>query len=473
MKKEKMSPHHRKILLTVMLASFLTPFNGSAMNMSLPDLQNEFQVATSSLSWVISLFLMTCAVFLLPAGQLSNSLGKRRLFLWGTALFTLSSILTQFASTFTLLLLFRTVQGVASAILFTTSMSIVALAFPPRERGRAFGLVVSVVYAGLALGPVIGGFLNYQFGWRSIFWFTAAVGLASWLMTVFVMKEEWVSDPDSRLDVTGALLCGLSLVLVMLGLSEINRFEPAKWILLAGVVTTAVFVVNQYGKAKPLLPVRIFMENRTFTLSNLAAMLNYAATFAVGFLMSLYFQKVDGMNSQEAGLFMLVTTVIMTFLSPAMGALSDRVNPRILASSGMALIAVALFAMIHGIETDSRVQIVFCLALLGVGFALFSAPNNNSVMSSVPKHYVSLASSVINLVRLIGQVLSMAVVAYILSRHVPEALSETHTLTTNIEIALAAFGVICLVGVVPSYVRGNVRHAHDAPAPVAAQGKED
>lgn len=444
-----------KILLTVMVASFLTPFNGSAMNMSLPSLQKEYLVATSSLSWVISLFLITCTIFLLPAGQLSNILGKRKLFLWGTALFTVSSIVTQFADSFGTLLLFRCLQGIASAILFTTGMAIIALVFPPQIRGKAFGMVVSVVYGGLALGPVIGGFLNYQFGWRSIFWFTSTVGLISWIMTMLWIKDEWITEPHGKIDIVGSLLCGLSILLVMFGLSELNHYDWAKWVFFAGIVVTGIFINNQRGKEHALLPVEIFLANKTFSFSNLAAMLNYAATFAVGFLMSLYFQKVEGMNSQDAGLYMLITTLIMTILSPVTGSLSDRVSPRLLASSGMGLIAISLIAMIYGIEIDSHVIIVTCLGILGVGFALFSAPNNNSVMGSVPKQFVSLASSVINLIRLLGQVFSMAIVAYILSRAVPLAETPTHALITNIEIALVVFAVICIIGIIPSYARGK------------------
>ena len=174
MRKERGYLHLSKentVLLTVMVASFLTPFTGSALNMSLPDIGKEFSAGTSAMSWIVEIFLITCTIFVLPMGRLSNIVGKRRIFLGGTALFTFSSVVIHLVQSVEMLLLVRALQGIASAMLFATNMAIIALAYPKEKRGKAMGLAVSVIYIGLAVGPVVGGFLNYYFGWRSIFYF--------------------------------------------------------------------------------------------------------------------------------------------------------------------------------------------------------------------------------------------------------------------------------------------------------------
>lgn len=193
-----------------------------------------------------------------------------------------------------------------------------------------------------------------------------------------------------------------------------------------------------------------------FAFSSLAAMLNYSATFAIGFLLSLYLQMIMGYNSASAGLILLVSSVIMSILSPVTGALSDRYGSAVMASSGMGIIACGLGVILYAVHTAALSIIIAGLAVIGLGFAMFSAPNNNAIMSSVPPKYFSFASSVIGTVRLLGQVLSMAIVASILSR--PSAIAEAGSsaeLLENIQIAFVVFAVFCVVGIIPSMIRNR------------------
>lgn len=441
------------VLLTVMVASFLTPFTGSALNMSLPDIGKEFSAGTSAMSWIVEIFLITCTIFVLPMGRLSNIVGKRRIFLGGTALFTFSSVVIHLVQSVEMLLLVRALQGIASAMLFATNMAIIALAYPKEKRGKAMGLVVSVIYIGLAVGPVVGGFLNYYFGWRSIFYFITINGAAAMAFTLKVMKEEWISEPNGRMDYSSSVLYGITLVLLMYGWSEIVTDPMAKYMLMAGLVLAVIFVRYQATKKDPLLPVRIFLENRTFSFSNLAAMMNYSATFAIAFLLSLYLQMIMGYDSNHAGMILLIQSIIMAVLSPVAGSLSDRYGSKVLASAGMAVIGAGLLVMIYATHVESLTMIIVALVIVGVGFAMFSAPNNNAIMSAVPKQYFGLASSVIGTVRLTGQVLSMAIVASILSRPVAGLVDSTAVLLYNIQHAFMVFAVICFLGIIPSWIR--------------------
>lgn len=441
------------VLLTVMVASFLTPFTGSALNMSLPDIGKEFSAGTSAMSWIVEIFLITCTIFVLPMGRLSNIVGKRCIFLGGTALFTFSSVVIHLVQSVEMLLLVRALQGIASAMLFATNMAIIALAYPKEKRGKAMGLAVSVIYIGLAAGPVVGGFLNYYFGWRSIFYFITINGAAAMALTLKVMKEEWISEPNGRMDYISSVLYGITLVLLMYGWSEIVTDPMAKYMLMAGLVLAVIFVRYQATKKDPLLPVRIFLENRTFSFSNLAAMMNYSATFAIAFLLSLYLQMIMGYDSNHAGMILLIQSIIMAVLSPVAGSLSDRYGSKVLASAGMAVIGAGLLVMIYATHVEALTMIIAALVIVGVGFAMFSAPNNNAIMSAVPKQYFGLASSVIGTVRLTGQVLSMAIVASILSRPVAGLVDSTAVLLYNIQHAFMVFAVICFLGIIPSWIR--------------------
>ena len=445
-----------KILVAVMIGSFLTPFTGSSINLSLPDIGKEFMVGTSALSWIIEAFLMVCAIFVMPMGQLSNRLGKRTIYLFGTGGFAIVSFLIHFTTSIEMLMILRVLQGICSAMIFATGTAIVAQAYPIEKRGRAMGFVASIVYIGLAVGPVVGGFLNYNFGWRSIFYFVATLGTLAFLMTLFWMKENWKTPDEGHLNVTSILLYGITLFLVMYGLSEFVNLPMAKYLLLVGLVIAVVYVIHEARTEKPLIPVKIFTENKMFAFSSLAAMLNYSATFAIGFLLSLYLQMIMGFNSAAAGLILLVQSVIMSILSPVTGALSDRYGSAVMASSGMGIIACGLVVILYAIHISALTFIIAGLVVVGFGFAMFSAPNNNAIMSSVPPKYFSFASSVIGTVRLLGQVLSMAIVASILSR--PSAIAAAGSsaeLLENIQIAFVVFAVFCVVGIIPSMIRNR------------------
>lgn len=449
-----------QILIIVMIASFLTPFCGSSLNMSLPDIGREFHAGTSELSWVIEIFLLTCAIFTVPMGQLGNRIGKKKVFLIGTILFTLTSLVIHFAPTIHWLMVLRGLQGVAAAMLFSTGTAIIALVFPPERRGWAMGMNVAVVYIGLAVGPVIGGFLNYRFGWQSIFYFIAFLGMIAVIMTILFMKEEWINKDQGYMNPVSIILYAAALVMGLYGLSEIVKTPTAKYIFGAGILTTLIYIWHEAHVAKPLLPVRIFLENKTFAFSNVASMLNYSATFAVGFLLSLYLQMIMGYNSEMAGWFLLVQSIVMALLSPVMGALSDRYGSAVLASTGMGIIAIGLLVIWEAMNLTSVAIIIGGLIIVGVGFAMFSAPNNNAIMGSVPPAYFGMASSVISTVRLLGQVLSMSIVASILARNTGAAGAaianvDKAVLLDNIQYSLIVFMAFCVIGIIPSMIRNR------------------
>lgn len=440
-----------------MLSSFLTPFTGSALILSLPEIGQAYQASPNELGWVIEIFLLTSIVFLLPMGKLADRLGKRRIFLWGMIIFTVSSLAVVFAPGMTGLLFCRAIQGIGAAMIYATTMSILTLVCPPAQRGQAIGWNVSMVYVGLALGPVIGGLLNYYLGWRSIFWFITALGLATILAVLRFLRQEWIEETQARRDGLGAFLYGLAMILMMYGLSELLNQSYAILSLAAGCVIFVGFLFHELKVPQAILPIRLLMENREFSLSNLTAMLNYSSTFTISFLLSIYLQSILGLSSREAGLLLLIQPVMMAALSPQAGKLSDRHSTAKLTLLGMGIITFGLIGFTLTVHLRSLWLLIPALVIVGIGFAFFAAPNNNAIMSSVPKKYYGLAASMLSTVRLVGQVVSIAIVTLLLSIDW-SWLAETDSIVRNIELSFLVFTVLSVIGIIPSLSRKK-RHS--------------
>ena len=425
----------RSALIAVLSAAFLVPFIASALNLALPTMGEEFKSSAVLLSWVVTSYLVASAAFLLPFGRWADMKGRHAIFQAGLGFFALFTMLCAVSVNIRMLLVFRLLQGVAAAMIFSTSYAILTEVFPIHRRGRVLGLSVASTYTGLSLGPVLGGWMNYYLGWRSIFYFIAGV---SFLVTIFAtlyMKGEWKEAAGESFDVPGSLLYITSLVAFMYGISSWADTNNAKYFALAGAILLIGFIGYELKQSQPLIEMRLFVTNISFAFSNLAAMINYSATFGLSFLMSIYLQTLGGLSSQRAGLILLAQPLMMAVFSPLTGNLSDRVEPRIVASSGMALTALGLLGFIFlGLNTPVA-WIIANLALIGLGFALFSSPNTNAVMASVEPRLYGVASSTLGTMRMLGQTFSMAIVTLILAASIgtdatgaggPPAADEEH-----------------------------------------------
>ena len=242
------------------------------------------------------------------------------------------------------------------------------------------------------------------------------------------------------------------MVAVMTGLSELAVWDFGKYLLIAGLLVFGLFLYREWHISSPVLPVRIFAGNRVLSFSSLAAMLNYCATFGISFLLSIYLQRIMGLNARDTGLILLMQPVFMAVLSPVTGALSDKISPSVLASSGMVFITAGLAMLTYNVTHPSFVCIIAALVVIGIGFSLFTAPNNNAIMSSVTPQFYGVASSVVGTVRLIGQVLSVAIITLILSQ---SQNSTAPWLTAHIQLAFLIFTVLCAIGIIPSAIRNK------------------
>ena len=449
----------RSALLVSTVSSFLTPFMGSSVLIALPTIGREFGVDAIVLGWVATSFILAAAVFLLPFGRLADIRGRKRVFVWGVALFTVASLLCGLAPSVRLLIAFRALQGIGSTMMFGTGTAILTSVYPVGERGWVLGVNVAAVYLGLSLGPPLGGQLTWHLGWRSIFLACVPAGLVVLGLIRWRLQGEWAGACGERFDGGGACLSGLGIVLLVSGLSTASGARSVGLVLLAALAFAA-FVRWEYRTPSPMLDMRLFRRNPVFVFSNLAALIHYSATFGVSFLLSLYLQDLRGLGPQAAGLVLLCQPALMATCSPFAGRLSDRAEPRTVASVGMAMTAAALaiFAFL-GPET-SMALIALNLALLGVGFSLFSSPNTNAVMGSVHRRAYGVASATLGTMRLTGNLLSMAtstlVLAIFLGRQ--QVTPALHAgFLQGVRAAFAIFAVLCVLGVFASLARGKVR----------------
>lgn len=462
----------RSALLVATLASFLTPFLGSAINVALPSIGTTLAMDPVQLSWVATGFILASAVCLVPFGRMADMIGRRKVFLAGMSLFTLSALGCGLARSSGVLIGFRALQGVGGAMIFGTGLAILTSVYPPGERGRVIGLNASAVYIGLSAGPFLGGMLTRHWGWPSVFLATVPCGLLAVVVAWRGLRGEWKGTAGGRFDAVGTMLYAGTLVAVMTGLSALPGLTG---ILLvgAGIAAGIVFIRWERRVASPVLDVQLLAQNVVFARSNLAALINYSASFAVTFLISLYLQYLRGLDPGEAGLLLLTPAVLMAVLSPFAGWLSDRLEPRIVASAGMALTVIGL-GWFCFLRADTSLSVVVgALVLFGVGFGLFSSPNTNAVMSSVPKGQYGVASATLGTMRLLGQMVSMGIAAAVLASFVgraPVTAAIQAPFLQALHVAFAIYALLCVAGLFASLSRGNLRPAanpRSAPVPPA------
>ena len=450
----------RVTLAIAMIASFITPFMSNAVNLAIPAIGAEFGASQFMLNWIVSSFLLATAAFLLPFGRLADRYGRKRIFMLGSALLAVSSLACGLAPSLDVLLAFRVLQGIASAMVLSTSMAILTSVIPPETRGRALGLNSAATYIGLSCGPVLGGFISSTLSWRAVFYFNLLMAVVVIILTAVKLKGEWRGEV-SKLDVGGMVFCIFAQALLLFGLTDLTAGPLYIVSFIVGVALLVAFFAFERRRKHALIPIEPIMKNRTFVFSNIATLINYSATFALSFMLSLFLQAVLHLDAGVSGLILLVQPVLMAALSPIAGILSDRMSSKVLASIGMAILTVGLCFFIFLSANTLIILIILNLAFMGIGFALFSTPNTNAIMGSVDKRLYGVASSFLGNMRVLGQAISMAIVGLITSFFVRDLMlgapGYSDKLLASLKVAFIVFAVLCAVGVFASLVRDRRR----------------
>lgn len=420
-------------------ASFLITFMGSALNLSVPIIGEEFKINAEAACWIVTIYMLVSASFSLPFGRLADITSKRLIFIIGIFVFTVAAIFAAYSSSLAMLLICRSAQGFGASMIFATNHAILISAFDASDRGKALGYATSATYMGLALGPVLGGLINHQVGWRYIFSINAII--AATLLIVALRSAhaaKQIADSIGTVansqahcsfrnsiytlaaairaaDIGGCLLYIAAVVSFIYGLTAISNGIFSIICIIVGILIALCFIRKERRTAEPLLDISMFLTDRKYTFSNLAAFINYGTTYAASYILSIYYQTVIGCTSQLAGILLTASPIIMVLLSPYIGRLSDKISSAKLTCLGMTITTAVLIALSFTAQKQSIYVTVILNAVSGFGLAVFSSPNANTVMSCVHEADYASASSILATMRSLGQTFTMAIITTIFS----------------------------------------------------------
>ena len=457
MKCSRPATNRYSILAVVCLSASLVPFTGSSINLALPRISEELSLNAVALGWIVTAFLLASAILQIPFGRAGDMFGRKKMLTAGVILFSLASVACAVAPSGKLLIAGRFVQGIAAAMLFGVNMAIITSVFPANERGKALGINTSVIYFAIASGPFFGGMLTHYWGWRSIFAATTGLGLLALIGIFTVLKNEWIEAKGERYDWWGTLIYAIGLFAIIYGCSVLPSVMGFS-LVAAGMATFVLFVYYEKKQSAPVFNMNMFLANRVFRMSSFAALINYAATFAIGFMLSLYLQYIKGFDAQKAGLVLVIQPVVQTIVSPLAGKWSDKVNASNIATFGMAIIVACLLSMLFLTPGTPLAMLIAILVVMGTGFALFSSPNVNVIMGSVEKRFIGMASATTGTMRLTGQSISMGITMMMISIFVGKTRITTDIYPLFMKCLHYTFGIfvaLCTLGVYTSMVRNN------------------
>ena len=441
------------LLLICTVLSFFTVFAVNAVNIVIPSIAAEFHMSNIVQNWVTIIFLLIVAVLSVPAGQISGKYGLKKVTNLSIILFIIISIANVLVTSQEQFLACRFILGISLAFINVTSMAMIVNVFPPEERGKALGINITGVYVGLSLSPVIGGIMNYNLGWRSVVLFGVPFMFVILALLLTRISDEWSSFENMPLDLKGSLTYGIGIVLFMYGFTVLNT-QPGMILTVLGVIILVIFGLIELRQSYPVFDIRFF-KNHKFLSANFASLCAYLATYAVTTILNYHLQYIKGFDSQTAGMILLVAPLCQVVLAPIAGRLSDRFVPQILAAIGMALGTISLF-LFSSLDTSTSMGfLIVAMIIYGVGFGLFSPPNTNVIMGSVPAKDTSVASAAVATMRTVGQAMSMGILTLVFAfvmGNVPIVEEYYPLLVSSCQITCLICVVLCVASVFASFV---------------------
>jgi len=451
------------------LALFMVSLDNLVVTTALPVIRTDLGASLEQLEWTVNAYTLTFAVFLLTGAALGDRFGRRRMFSLGLAIFTLGSVAAALAPSIEALNVARAAQGVGGAIVMPLTLTLLSAAVPPEKRGLALGAWGGIGGLAIAFGPLVGGAVVEGIAWQWIFWLNVPIGLV--LVPLALRRLEESHGPEGKLDLPGLALASAGLFGIVWGLVRGNgqgwTSPEIVGSLAVGAALVAAFVAWETRARTPMLPMRFF-RSRTFALANTASFLMFFGMFGSIFLLAQFFQTVQGYSPFGAGLRILPWTLAPMFIAPVAGALSDRISPRLIIGTGLALQAVAL-AWIGLVSTPTvpYSELIGPFVVAGVGMALFFAPVANVVLSAVRPIEEGKASGANNTIRELGGVFGVAVLAAVFA-HVGgydslESFSDGMNTAVLVGAGVVALGAIAAFAM-PARLRPADVHADAAPA---------
>jgi len=420
----------------------------SSLNIAMPVIDIEYGIGVDKVAWITKSFLLASAIGLLLSGWLADNYGRKKVFLIGNIAFGFISLIIIFLKNFYFIVIFRFLQGLGSSMILASAPALIASAFESNKRGFVLGIQTTFTYIGLLLAPLLGGILTQYFGWKSLFLFNFIFTLIALIVIFFGVKSEWKNEEKGKFDLYGYSLFVIVIIGIVLALEWINW--NSLFALAISFFVGYGFIIYELQHPQPFISIPFIRSNKYFTNSILAALINYATTFAISYVLSIYLQIVRGLNPLKAGIILSFQPLMMALFSAYFGHLSDKHNPGKIASSGMAIISASLLLIGLLINESLPLYILaILLAILGFGFAVFTSPNTNAVMSSINKNAYGFASAFLAFSRLFGQFISMALASSIIllinTKNI--VIFKFHSLLLSTKIIFIIFSLLSAYGV--------------------------
>jgi len=432
-------------------ALFMIMLDNTVVNVALPSIQKDLGASISGLEWTINGYTLSFAVLLATGGRLGDIFGRRRMFLCGVVIFTLSSATAGFAGDATSLVVSRIVQGVGAALMMPATLSIITNAFPASERGKAMGMWAGVSALALAVGPVLGGFLTEHVSWRAIFYLNIPVAIGAVTAALFAVRESRDTSVGREVDFAGVATLTTGLTALILALVEGNGWgwgSPEIVALLAGAVLgLTAFVAIERRVKVPMVDFSL-LSDRNFLGAVVVALIVSFAMLGVFFFLALYMQDVLGYSPLEAGVRFLPSTLMIVGVAPLAGRLSDRYGPRWLIAGGLTVVAASLYSF-SGIAVDSGyLDLLPGFMLLGIGIAMTMSPMTSAAMNAVPVQKAGIASGVLSMFRMVGGSLGVAVTGAIFQARVGTSFetASPQQFVDALGFAMTVCAAVALIG---------------------------
>ncbi|WP_291438983.1 MFS transporter [Desulfovibrio sp.] len=442
---------HGWLLIAVCTSLFCMPFMMAGVNAVLPPIGESLNASVRELGLMGAFYAMGLAVFQLASGSLGDIWGYRRIFILGTIIFGISGALLGFVTSVEFFLGLRLVQGMGGAMFNACGLALLASAAPAEKRPIYLGYSGAAVYAGIACGPPVAGFVAGWLGWRWLFWGNALTSVGVLLLMKYFVKLDWRTAKGRPFDWTGCFIYGLAMTALTFGSSELAGYPVMAGCLLgAFVVLMVIFCIKELRSEFPILDVRMLARNRVFALSSLAAFINYSSFFGILFFFSLYLQFGLGMTVQQAGMFLALQSVVQALTTPVAARLCLRFNPGHVSAVGVGLCGLGLLVSAF-LEVDSPIGVLLAAqGLLGVGISLFALPNTTIILESAGPEHVGQASGLTGAVRTAGQLVNMAVITLTLGFFLgdrPAGPDTVDAFMKSMHLDLIVFGVLNLLAV--------------------------
>ena len=461
-------------LAAVAFGLFMIMLDNTVVNVALPSIASDLKISISELEWIVTGYALTFAALLITGGKLADMYGRRRIFVIGLAIFSLSSLACGLAPNAGFLIGARAVQGLGAALMNPATLSIITATFPPRQRGQAIGIWAGVSAMALAIGPLVGGLIVDNFSWNWIFFINVPIGVLGIVVSQLVIKESRDTSHEQSIDLPGLLTSGLALFALSYALIEGNTkgwsSPEILGLFAAAAVLVVAFILLESRQRLPMLDLSLFRIN-SFVGANVVALLVSLGMFGVFFFISLYVQNILGYSPTKAGAIFLPMTILIILIAPVAGKLSDRLGGRWLIGGGMTLLGISLLLYQRITVTSGFWTLLPSLILGGIGMAMTMSPMTSVAMGSVPVDKAGVGSGVLNSFRQMGGALGIAIMGAILAAylHAPattalgkqqyvDGLHAALLLSAAVTFAGAAVAIV-LIRVKPSVEKARIEEA--------------